>query len=79
MKKLVSLFHQQFKSVLSCVRLNTKCITGTETIFNPSYLTTDTPSLNFWFVLLDKDKDLKEKDKDLKKKTEQHESTIKCW
>lgn len=58
MKKLVSFFNQQFQSVLSCLRLNAKCITGTETSFNPSYLTTDTPSFNFWFVLLDKEKDL---------------------
>lgn len=50
---------------LSCPRLNTKYNTGTETIFNP-YLTTDTPPFHFWFVLIGKEKDLKEKDKDFK-------------
>ena len=56
--------------MLSCPRLNTKYITGTESIFNPLSLTTDAPLFNFWFVLLDKEKDLKEKDRDLKNKTE---------
>lgn len=76
MKKLVSFFSQQFKSALSCRRLNAKCIKGTETIFNPSYLTTDTLLFNFWFLLLDKEKDLKEKGKDFQKQKqrEEHES-----
>lgn len=66
LKRLKTISHEETKSVFSCPRLNTKYITGPETSFNPSYLITDTP-FKFWFVLLDKEKDLKEKDKDFKK------------
>lgn len=42
-------------------------MTGTETILSPSDLTTDMPLFNFWLVLVDKEKDLKEKDEASKK------------
>lgn len=78
MKKLVSFFSQQFKSALSCRRLNAKCIKGTETIFNPSYLTTDTLLFNFWFLLLDKEKDLKERRKAKISKNKNREKSMKA-
>lgn len=55
MKKLVSFFDQQFKSALRGSQIKCTMCYSTQTTANPSYLRTDTPLFNFWFVLCDKD------------------------